>query len=298
MARKRQRTTYRPAVPAATKRILYGEAGNKCANPGCPHRLVELHHIREWHVYQTHDAKHMIAICPTCHNYAHHGELRIDEHTIRSWKKIVRNPYNRGYLYIEPGPNPRVLLGSIFLTRRQGGGLVIFDFGDSTKLSFRVLAGNVLLVSMKLTSPDGRLIVEVRDNHLEHALAPGVIYQARPGRHRVTVPSTGGYVPQPILDAYLAETAHEPIVHDGQITILDLSVVDPGTVKAEGVWATADRAAIVTPHEFAIWKAPGFVLFRGVDDRGEPTDDLLKLPTVDHVGPIGFDVLSDFAGLT
>ena len=60
-----ERMTKRPKVPPAIKRALYAEAGYKCANPGCCTRLQELHHIRQWSVYQTHDGSEMIAICPT-----------------------------------------------------------------------------------------------------------------------------------------------------------------------------------------------------------------------------------------
>ena len=44
------------------KNQLIEEAAGKCANPGCPNRLVQFHHIREWAVCRTHDAAHMIAI--------------------------------------------------------------------------------------------------------------------------------------------------------------------------------------------------------------------------------------------
>jgi hypothetical protein len=42
----------RPDVPALSKRLLVEQEGGKCANPGCPHVITQLHHIQEWHVLQ------------------------------------------------------------------------------------------------------------------------------------------------------------------------------------------------------------------------------------------------------
>lgn len=104
----------RPNVPRETKRALIREAGGKCANPGCPNRLIELHHIQRWAVYRTHDAEHMIAVCPTCHENVERGSLLISDETLYEWKKIVRRKAAaRGHIYVEPGDQAKLLLGSI-----------------------------------------------------------------------------------------------------------------------------------------------------------------------------------------
>ena len=69
----------RKRVPNEIKKHLIKESGNKCANPGCSNFLTEFHHIKEWVIYKTHDQKHMIAICPACHDSVSRGNLRIDE---------------------------------------------------------------------------------------------------------------------------------------------------------------------------------------------------------------------------
>src|SRR4051794_25788888 len=93
----------RPSVPAATKRALVREAGGKCANPGCAGARVHLHHIQAWAVYQTHDGEHMIALCPTCHDAAHGGTLRLDDDTLYRWKQLHRSGARSGHIYVAPG---------------------------------------------------------------------------------------------------------------------------------------------------------------------------------------------------
>lgn len=94
--------TKRNKVPPAVKRQLIQEAGGKCANPGCSRQYEHLHHIEHWAVYKTHDRKHMIAVCSSCHHQIHHGRLRISDDTLYEWKGITRSlGDHRGYIYVE-----------------------------------------------------------------------------------------------------------------------------------------------------------------------------------------------------
>jgi hypothetical protein len=294
MAKKNSR--HRPAVPAKTKRQLYDEAGGKCANPGCPTRLVELHHIDEWHVYQSHDAKDMIAVCPTCHYHAHHGEMKIDELTIRSWKKARPNSSNTGYLYIEPGPPPRMLMGRIYWKRKDGDGAIVFQLSAGNQVSFRVIPGNVLLVSLALADPAGNAIVELRENHLTHARREGVDFNSRPGRQRVTVPATDAFVSRAMIDRYQTSNPPAPLVKEGRVTLIDIQVLDIGTVQVEGAWIEGDRAVIANADFLSICRPGiGFMHLTGYGDiRGDK--NLLKLPTNEFDGPLNVSVLSAFFG--
>src|SRR5437870_10166428 len=93
----------RTKVPSRLKQELRDEAGGKCANPGCSARRVHFHHIREWHVYETHDGVHMVAVCPTCHDAITHGEIEITDETIYRWKGIKRTSQAiRSEIYVEP----------------------------------------------------------------------------------------------------------------------------------------------------------------------------------------------------
>src|SRR4051812_27474471 len=113
----------RQAVPAETRRRLVEAAGNKCANPGCANFRTHLHHIEQWAVYESHDAEHMIAVCPTCHDAIHNGPLVIDDETVYRWKGGIHRDDSgarRDHIYVEPAAQSFLLLGSLAITGQQG----------------------------------------------------------------------------------------------------------------------------------------------------------------------------------
>lgn len=126
------------------KRRLYEEAGNKCANPGCPVWRSHIHHIKQWAVYKAHNTPDMIAICPSCHDEVHHGVLGITDDILYSWKLIIRNRFpDTAPIHVEPAPVLKLLTGSICLmndTERR----VVFKLSDNNELSIRVLDGDIL----------------------------------------------------------------------------------------------------------------------------------------------------------
>ena len=139
---------HRPAVPVAIKRALLDEADGACANPGCRAYQVHIHHIVEWHVYQAHDPDLMIAICPNCHDAVHRGDLRIDDATLRHWKEIDRGetPVRRAVLIPEPGPEPKLLLGSIAVS--GVGGVRVFDLNAGNRLGFSLEDNEIQLIGL------------------------------------------------------------------------------------------------------------------------------------------------------
>jgi hypothetical protein len=132
----------RSAVPVHIKRVLLDQAGYKCANPGCPNSLTEFHHIHEWRVYQTHDAEHMIAICPACHDAVDRGDLQISDEELYGWKGIDRSlSVPIAHIFVEPGPTPRLRLGSI--TVQGESGVIVFDLSERHRLSLAVRDGDI-----------------------------------------------------------------------------------------------------------------------------------------------------------
>src|SRR5258708_3578759 len=168
MAQKK--ISYRPRVPLPIKLALYRDAGQKCANPGCPNTMLELHHINEWHIYQTHSQADMIAVCPTCHGQAHRGQLVIDDETIRRWKGIHRSASVRGHIYVEPGDISRVLLGCVYVTNglTLDSGMTVFALSERNQLRFRVVDGDIMLLNLTVTDAAGHELVRVVDGHLKH----------------------------------------------------------------------------------------------------------------------------------
>jgi hypothetical protein len=237
-------STGRPAVPTETKRALIREAGGKCANPGCSNHLMELHHIRQWAAYGTHDAAHMIALCPTCHAHVSRGELRIDDETLYGWKQdrqgLVTDPADP--FYVEPGEQAKLLLGSIAVT--GDAGLIVFEFAEMNRLSFTVKDDDILLLNLAITTRKREEVLRVTDGHVRRRAVEPVCYAQRPGRIRVTAPVESRFLPQWAL--YRVQLADAGYGMDGSLTLLDLEVVKPGLVRVQGIWTEGLRALVIT----------------------------------------------------
>ena len=239
---------HRPDISNAIKEKLVVEAGNKCANPGCPTLRTHIHHIRQWHVYQSHDARHMIAVCPTCHDAIHHGALPIDDETLHRWKALTRSATSvRDYLYVEPNSTIKLLLGTIAVAAPRNA--VVFELSAQNRLAFRIEDSDILLLNLALCSLSGKEILRVIDNHIEVAAQDAVVYERVPGHVRVTVPASEEYIQ---WWAVSKMRRHKPdFGSNGKVMALDLEVMRPGLVRVEGVWVAPGRAIIVTKEEFA-----------------------------------------------
>jgi hypothetical protein len=235
--------THRPAVPSDTKRILIDQAGRKCSNPGCPNRLVELHHIREWHIYQTHDAEHMIAICSSCHDAVDRGHLQISDEELYRWKGIDRrSALATAHIFVEPGDAPGLLLGS--LVAKGESGLVVFDFAEHHQLSFAVRDGDIILLNVKISDPTGNPLLDVVDGYIRQR-SPSVELHTRPGA--ITVPSGGilsPFVPEWVRRSQLRE---DRFYAGFPLPLLALRVIDQGLVHVQGLWLDNDRGVAITP---------------------------------------------------
>jgi SEC-C motif/HNH endonuclease len=239
---------HRPAVPVETRRSLVEEAGNKCANPGCVSFRTHLHHIEEWAVYESHDAEHMIAVCPTCHDAIHNGPLAVDDDTLYRWTEIERTATTRDHLYVEPGEASKLLLGTIAVTGRQG--VTVFDLGNPTKLSFRLADEDVMLLDLAVATTRGDEVLRVVDGHVRRQATARVGYESVPGHIRVTAPISDEFVP---VWAIQQLRLFEPeFGAQGSLPLLDLEVLEPGLVRVQGVWHAAEHVVIaITPQQLA-----------------------------------------------
>src|SRR3990172_756826 len=211
-------------VSNTVKKRLRDEAGGKCANPGCPTPRTHLHHIREWAVYETHDAAHMIAVCPTCHDAIHHGDLPITDETIYRWKGITRpDTTQRTHLYIEPGQTTKILLGSIAVSASDQ--VIVFQLADNNRLSFRIADRDILLVSLSIRRLNGRELLRVTDNHVRNNVQGEVTFRQIPGRVQVRVPATDNFIPSWILA--LMRRQEPQFAASGEITLLEMEVPRP-----------------------------------------------------------------------
>lgn len=294
---------YRPKIPVKIKNQLLNESGRKCANPGCSATTLEYHHINQWHVYQTHDLADMIALCPNCHRNSHYGFLMIDEATIRFWKRIRRPTIKRGHLYVEPGNDCKILLGSIYLQNESSTnpfGMTVFQLSSTNKVSFRIVDNDILLTNL-VTTVRGQEVVRVVDGHLRAQVDEPVRYEARPGKHRITAPAAPEYIPAWVLDLYDQSTTefsagkkHSLVDEKGRFTILDLEVINRGVLQIQGVWVEGDLALVVGRDWLSI-KLPimtGFGHIRGYADSIDAPKDLNRLPVFTYSGDLNFSALS------
>jgi hypothetical protein len=235
--------TYRPNVPEGTKKALRDQAGGKCANPGCAAARTHIHHIREWAVYQSRDGKRMIAVCPSCHDAIHHGPLRISDRTLYTWKSITRTPdAKRGHLYVEPGREAKLLLGSIAVT--GDAGLIAFELSEGNQVSFTLQNGEIMLLSLTITDRRKRQMARVVDGHVIVEPHVEVEYDHVPGHHTITAPVTPEYMPKWALERIQKNEAdYQP---RDRVTLLDLEVIEPGIVRVEGVWLETRKGVVIT----------------------------------------------------
>jgi hypothetical protein len=245
---------------------LVAEAGGKCANPGCAVRLLEIHHIREWAVYQTHDQKYMIALCASCHDAVTRGDLRLDDKTLYRWKGLVRGPgQSSGHLYVEPGGRPRVLIGSI--TAQGDSELVIFDLKSQQDLSFHVREQIIMHLNATVLDVRGNLLLKVVDNHVfDHSGGLLKIVQ-RPGKIRVTAPVDTKLLP---LWALKQVRVREPFFPGGGLlTLLDLEVLEPNLVRVQGLWMHHRDGILITDRYIGLLEMgserPTILIGAGVD---------------------------------
>jgi hypothetical protein len=234
-------------VSRQVRRALIRDAGDKCANPGCASARTHIHHI-EYKVYSTNDEKTLIAICPTCHDAVHNGALAIDDGTIYRWKQLRRQG-GRGHIYVEPGGQLKLLLGTIAVTGPSG--VRAFDLSPNQRLSFSIHDGDIMLIDLEIASHQGEPVVRLTRGHVR-VLSPHVSFQQRPGRIQITAPLVEEYLPAWALDRLRVQ---EPAYGaDNRITLLEIEVLEPGLVKAKGVWADGDRVVVITDERLAfIW---------------------------------------------
>lgn len=232
-----------PAISRKVKRRLISEAGDKCANPGCPNLRTNIHHIKKWAVYESHDHRHMIAVCPSCHDAIHFGKLPISDEILYNWKRILReDSHVASQIYIEPGLETKVLLGTIAVTAPQEA--VIFELSSNNKLQFRIIDGDILLLSLEVSTIFGEEVIRVRENHVRHKRKEHISYSQVPGHVRLSVPNSPDFVPPWIIEQM---KLHEPDYGTADtITYVEIEVLKPGLVQVEGLWIEGDKAVVVT----------------------------------------------------
>jgi len=236
----------RPPVKKDMKERLIKEAGMKCANPGCTNYRVHIHHIREWAIYKTHDEKHMIAICPACHDEVHYGVLKIDDATVYRWKNIKRTKNNRDQLIIEPDLDSKLLLGTINVTGPSG--VTVFELSNSNKLGFKLVDGDIFLMNLSIRDLNNEETIKVVENHVKYKLDEKIEYTRRNGRIKITTSNFLDFIPLWALPKMLSIGYS---LEKGILTLLDVEVMEPGLVKVKGLWSDNNQVVLITDEAFS-----------------------------------------------
>ncbi len=241
---------HRPDVGKKVKNKLRGEVGNKCANPGCPNTKTHLHHIKEWAVYGTHDAKDMVAVCPTCHDAIHHGNLAIPDETLYSWKAASRVDRSRtGHLYVEPGGEQVLMLGSIGVTADKRA--MVFKLSEGSYVNLSLEDDQVTLLDMRISSARGDELVKVaKSGHFKATENEEVTVVTRPGALHVSVPCSPTFIP---LWLIWGIHANAPDFIRMPVKIFSVEILSPGLIRLEGIWAHGDRAIVVTSDKLQFY---------------------------------------------
>lgn len=261
---------YTRKMPASTKRALVDEAGGKCANPGCPNHLTEIHHIREWCVYKTHDREHMIAICPSCHDSVTRGGLRIHDDTLYQWKTIVRKPRTTStYLYLEPGEElPKLVLGSISVQSTMS--FVVFELTENNDLEFCLRGSTILLPRLRI-GRDTDLLIDVVDGHVIKQ-GSDVSFVYRPGKVTVAYAKLSGHIPAWALPIIRSDTG----LNIEEQPLLDLEAIRPGVLRVKGVWVRRDFVIVINDRQLS-FMYPGLVRPITFIGDGDGTASVLKV---------------------
>ncbi|WP_140400478.1 HNH endonuclease signature motif containing protein [Pseudomonas putida] len=264
------------AIPKRYKKALISEAGGKCANPGCPNTRVEYHHIKEWAIVQTHNQQDMIAICPTCHDAAHHGTLKITEDILYEWKKISRTPIPvHSNIFIEPGVSSKVILGSVAFMQREPSKTTVFSLSPMHSLEFEVRE-NFLNVSTKICDQQGAVLLKVSNNNITNTSNGTLTIDSRPGRFRVTAPTTSNLISNHALGRMREIDSN--YASGDILTVLDIFITKPGHVKIEGFWSYDQDTIVSTDNRLCFIDSPADHVLR-IEGKGEDTCFIYSGPT-------------------
>jgi hypothetical protein len=209
-----------------------------------PELRVHIHHIKHWAVYKTHNANDMIAICPSCHDAAHHGRLKISDELLYAWKGIARTVVRDSvHIYVEPAATLKLLTGTLCIATTNDQAAV-FELSNSNHLKLRVLDNDLLLVSARLLDVQGKEILRVVENNVRVTSGKEVNFDYRAGRARVTVPATGHFAPTWLIEQVRYQDPE--FASDGRITALDIEVLKPGLVRVRGCWPDGNVGVVIT----------------------------------------------------
>ncbi|WP_379968285.1 HNH endonuclease signature motif containing protein [Ectobacillus sp. sgz5001026] len=236
------------SIPDNIKLNLIEEAGWKCANPGCSvTSRFEIHHIKEWAVYKTHDEKHMIAICPTCHANVHYNNsLIIEDSEIYQWKTIIRSKTNEliTQFFVEPSSKCSLLFGPMKFISYKG--MLPIKLADQL-IEYKILDGKLYFINLFIKDQNGNPLCKANHNIIISNEVEGFTINKREGRLQIIADLSTGLLPKWALEDI---RKFEPdFAMDNKLTVLDIKVEEPGTVSISNLVIVENNAAFVVKKD-------------------------------------------------
>jgi hypothetical protein len=239
-------------IQPALKRKIIEKAGGKCANPGCSNWRVHIHHIKHWALYKSHNAADMIALCPSCHDAVHHGQLKISEELLYEWKAANRPATpDSVQLHIEPAQSLKLLTGTVAVSTTSGQ-VVVFQLSNTNHLKVRILDQDILLVSSRLLDRRGSEILRVVENHVRVTRDERVSFACRAGHARISMP-----IDERFLSPWMLEQiqASDPaLIADERIVAMDIQVLKAGLARVQGCWADENSGVLITEKKLTFFE--------------------------------------------
>jgi len=191
----------------------------------------------------------MIAICPSCHDAAHHSG--ISDETLYNWKKIPYPPTSevRDHLYVAPSHDIRVLTGSMCVMTDDADGIV-FRLSNANHFKFRILEGEIFFANCLIKDLRGTTLVRIIENYITTKKDKLITVTRRPGKISITMLDADTYLPSWV--SKIMWRAFPDFVRGGQATILDIEVIRPGVVRLLGVFVATDAVLAITESKICL----------------------------------------------
>lgn len=241
---KRLVAKHRTKIPDDMRTRLIAEAGGKCANPGCPVRLVQIHHIHEWAVYETHDENFMVAVCAACHDAIHRGEIPLSDEVLLSWKSITRPPdVARGNFWVEPSESyPELWFGSFSF--QSDVSRPVIGLSAHNRVELAVAGSEVLILDLVLTSADGVELIRMSHNTIKHQRRDGIYFHSMQGQAALTADEDAARLPKWVKNRIKVSIGGPDWPRNGKVQLFRAEVVRPGVARIGGLWVERDRAIV------------------------------------------------------
>jgi hypothetical protein len=139
------------------------------------------------------------------------------------------------------------LIGSV--TVQADSDLAVFELTAQQKLSFQVREHEIMHLNATVANVRGEPLVEVVDNHVFDRSSGLIEVAQRPGKFCIAAPLETKLIP---LWALRHIRVQEPLFPEGgNLTLLDLEVLEPNLVRVQGIWIRGQVGIIITDSRIA-----------------------------------------------